>query len=103
MKIKLQFLDFRIVEHPPAQILPSFFFPFHEGCKPSIYTTLLHIDCMNYQQLLEQVVHGPFFVNVPNSMSAVTFGRSERGRGFLKIGLDRPTYPIRKGLLLADG
>jgi hypothetical protein len=34
---------------------------------------------------------------------SVTFGRSGRGRGFLKIGLDRPTYPIRKGLLLTDG
>jgi hypothetical protein len=36
-------------------------------------------------------------------MSALTFGRSGRGHGFLKIGLDRPTYPIGKGLLLTDG
>jgi len=31
------------------------------------------------------------------------FWSSGRGRGFLKLGLDQPTYPIRKDLLLTDG
>ena len=33
--------------------------------------------------------------SVPNSTSALTFGRSGRGRGVLEIGLDRPSLPLK--------